>query len=128
MIAAYLGRPITIFGDGKQIRDLLHISDLVRAYAMAIDRIDEISGQAINLGGGPDNTITIWSEFGPLLESLLGKPIEVSWDDWRPGDQRVFIANIQQAWQRLGWRPQVSPTEGIRDLYKWVSANPDLFE
>lgn len=127
VIAACLGRPITIYGDGKQVRDLLHISDLVRAYDLAIERIDNIRGQAINLGGGPGNTFTIWSEFGPLLESLLGKPIEVSWSDWRPGDQRVFVANIQRARERLGWRPQISPAEGIRDLYQWVSANPGLF-
>ena len=127
VIAACLGRPITIYGDGKQVRDLLHISDLVRAYDLAIERIDKIRGQAINIGGGPDNTITVWSEFGPLLESLLGKPIEVSWSDWRSGDQRVFIANIQRAKERLGWHPQISPTEGISDLYEWVSTNPHLF-
>lgn len=128
VIAACFGRPITIYGDGKQVRDLLHISDLIRAYDLAIEKIDSIKGQAINLGGGPDNTITIWSEFGPLLESFLGKPIEVNWSDWRPGDQRVFVANIQRAKERLGWRPQISPAEGIQDLYQWVSSNPDLFQ
>jgi CDP-paratose 2-epimerase len=128
VIAACLGRPITIYGDGKQVRDLLHISDLIRAYDLAIKNIEKIRGQAINLGGGPENTITIWSEFGPLLESLLGKPINVNWSDWRPGDQKVFIANIQRARERLGWRPQVSPDEGIRNLFQWVSSNPDLFQ
>ena len=128
LIAACHDRPITIYGDGKQVRDLLHISDLLWAYDLAIQRIDEISGSAINLGGGPENTITIWSEFGPLLESLLGRPVKVAWDSWRPGDQRVFVANIHRAEERLGWRPQIKPVEGIHNLYEWVSANPELFD
>ncbi len=127
VIAACQGRPITIYGDGKQVRDILHISDLIRAYDLIIQKIDEVKGQAINLGGGPDNTITIWSEFEPLLTTLLGQPVAVTWDSWRPGDQRVFVANIQRAWERLGWKPKIGPVQGIQDLYEWVSANPELF-
>jgi len=127
IIAACLGRPITIYGDGKQVRDILYISDLIRAYELAIQQIDKVSGSAINLGGGPDNTITIWTEFAPMLESLLGRPVDVAYEEWRPGDQQVFIANVERAAERLGWRPSISPSQGIGELYEWVSSNPGLF-
>lgn len=128
IIAACLDRPINIYGDGKQVRDLLHVSDLIRAYEMGIDRIDELSGQAFNIGGGPENTLTIWTEFRPLLESLHGRSIEVESDTWRPGDQRVFISDISKAKALLDWEPSISPREGIKALYEWVSANKGLFD
>ena len=127
IIAAVLGRKLTIYGDGRQVRDLLHISDLVRAYELGIQKIDDLRGEAFNLGGGPENSLSIWSEFGPLLAKLAGREIEVTWGEWRPGDQRVFIADIRKARELLGWQPAVSPAAGIRDLYAWVSANPGLF-
>lgn len=127
VIAAVMGRPLTIYGDGRQVRDLLHVSDLIRAYEMGIARIDELKGQAFNVGGGPANTLAIWSEFGPMLEGLVGHPIPVTYGDWRPGDQRVFVADISKAAEALDWQPLVSPAEGIRGLYEWVAANPNLF-
>ena len=127
VIAAVMDRPISIFGDGKQVRDLLHVSDLIQAYEAAIHKIDELQGQAINVGGGPENTLSVWSEFGPLLGELAGHEIPIQKSDWRPGDQRVFIADIRQAKEKLGWEPLMSPAAGIRDLYAWVKQNPDLF-
>lgn len=128
VIAAVFERPLTIYGDGRQVRDILHVSDLIRAYERGIEKIDELRGEAFNLGGGPQNTLSIWAEFGPLLESLAERPIPVSYDDWRPGDQRVFVADIRKAAHKLGWHPTVSPAEGIRGLYNWVSAHPELFK
>lgn len=127
VIATVLGRPISIYGDGMQVRDVLYIDDLVAAYQAGIDRIEELSGEVFNLGGGPENTLAIWSEFGPLLEDLAGRPVTATYGPWRPGDQRVFVADIRRAGERLGWRPRVSPREGIRRLYEWVAANPGLF-
>ena len=127
VIAAIMKRPISIYGNGKQVRDLLHVSDLIRAYELSIDKMDDIRGEVFNLGGGPDNTLSIWVEFRPLLESLAGRPIPVTRGDWRPGDQQVFITNIEKAAGMLGWQPTVSPTEGIGDLYDWVEANKNLF-
>lgn len=127
VIAAVMNRPISIYGDGRQVRDLLHVSDLIRAYERGIEKIDELQGQAFNMGGGPENTLSIWSEFGPLLAELAGRKIPVQWGDWRPGDQRVFIADIRKADALLGWQPTISPAAGIRDLYAWVAANPTLF-
>ena len=127
VIAAVLGRPINIYGNGKQVRDLLHISDLIRAYELGITRMDELRGEAFNVGGGPDNTLSVWAEFGPVLEELHGQEIPVTHGEWRPGDQRVFMADIRKAADKLGWQPQVAPVDGIADLYRWVQANPELF-
>ncbi len=127
VIAAIMKRPLSIYGDGKQVRDLLHVSDLIKAYELGIAKMDAIRGEVFNLGGGPDNTLSIWVEFRPLLESLAGRPIPITQGDWRPGDQQVFIANIEKASRILDWQPTVSTTEGISDLYEWVAANRQLF-
>ncbi len=127
-IAAAKGRPISIYGDGKQIRDLLHVSDLIRAYEQGISRIDDLRGEVFNLGGGPKNTLSIWLEFGPMLEELSRRPVAINLGDWRPGDQRVFVADIRKAQALLDWKPAISPQEGIRDLYSWISDNIELFD
>ncbi len=127
VIASVLQRPITIYGDGKQVRDLLHVSDLVRAYAAGIARSHALAGQAFNLGGGPPNTLSVWAEFGPLLAELLGRPVPVQYGDWRPGDQKVFVADIRRAAAALDWQPTISPRQGIADLVAWVQQNRDLF-
>lgn len=128
VIAAVKNRPITIYGDGKQVRDVLHINDLLLAYEIGIHRADELAGQAFNVGGGPENTLAIWTQFRPLLERLHNKPLNVQRGDWRPGDQRVFVADIRKAADELDWQPHVSPSEGISRLYDWVSANSELFD
>ena len=127
-IAAITGRPITIYGDGKQVRDVLWVDDLIDLYLRAIERIDVAAGQVYNVGGGPANTLSVWSELGPMLQALLGRTISVGYDDWRPGDQRIFVANIEKAWRELGWQPKVSKQEGVRRLVDWVLANRALFE
>jgi len=127
VIAAVTGKPIAIYGDGKQVRDLLYIDDLLDAYDIALDKIDRVAGQVYNLGGGPSNTISIWKEFGPLLSRLLQKDIPVTWHDWRPGDQRIFVADTRKALQELRWQPKVSVEEGLQKLVEWVKANRSLF-
>lgn len=127
IIAAVTGRPLTIYGDGKQIRDVLHVDDLLNAYDAAIAKIDTVRGQVYNLGGGPENTMSIWTEFGPLLEKLLGKPVPVRRGDWRPGDQKVFVADIRKAGRELGWKPKVGVEAGVGRLFEWVRENKDLF-
>lgn len=127
IIAAITGRPITIYGDGKQIRDILFVDDLLDIYDAAFQNIDRACGQVYNIGGGPGNTLSIWTEFGPLLEKLLGKPIPVGRGDWRPGDQKVFVANISKAQRELGWVPRVGVEQGIGRLFEWVQQNRELF-
>jgi CDP-paratose 2-epimerase len=127
VIASVLGRSISIYGDGKQIRDLLFVEDLLDAYDAAIARKDKAAGNAFNIGGGSKNVISVWNEFAPILEKLLGHPIQAKWGDWRPGDQKVFVSDIRKAKQELDWEPKVGVEEGIRRLYDWVVANKNLF-
>lgn len=127
VIAAITNRPITIYGDGKQVRDVLYVEDLIDAYDAAIERIEKVQGQVYNLGGGPENTLSIWVEFGPLLEKLVGQPIPFARGDWRPGDQKVFIADIRKAERELGWKPKINVEEGVRRLVEWAKANRALF-
>ena len=127
IIAAVTGQPITIYGNGKQVRDMLFIDDLLDAYDAAIAHIDVAAGQVYNVGGGPAHTMSVWAEFGPILERLIGHPVPVSGDDWRPGDQPIYISDIRKAGRELGWRPRVGIEEGIRRLYEWVVANRSLF-
>ncbi len=127
VIAALLGKPIMIYGDGKQVRDVLYIDDLLDAYDAAIARINVAAGQVYNIGGGPKNTISIWREFAPVLEDLLGQKIAVERSEWRPGDQQIYISDIRKAKRDLGWQPMISVEQGVRLLFEWVKANIHLF-
>ena len=127
-IAAVTGRQITIYGDGKQVRDVLHVDDLLDAYDRAIDRIDAAKGQVYNIGGGVQNVLAVWAEFGPLLEGLLGRKIPTAHADWRPGDQRVFYADVRKARRELGWEPRTALKDGIKRLVGWVQENRTLFQ
>jgi len=124
--AALRGLPITIFGDGKQVRDLLFIDDLLDVYEAAVDRIDRVQGEIYNIGGGPANTLSVWQELGPVLERHAGRSIAVSHDLWRVGDQRVFVSDIRKAERELGWRPRIGVEEGIRSLIEWIRENDAL--
>ena len=127
VIAAVMGRPITIYGDGKQVRDLLHVEDLLDLYEVAVRQIGLASGQVYNVGGGSRNAIAIWSEFGPLLEEFLGRPIAVRFADLRPGDQRIFVSSNKKAADELGWVPRRGLREGIKELVAWVQNNRIIF-
>lgn len=127
IIAALKGYPISIYGDGKQVRDILFIDDLLDAYEAVVDRIDTSVGQIYNVGGGPKNTLAIWSEFGPVLEELMERQIPVRYSDWRPGDQSVYISNIEKITKELNWSPKVSVRDGLERLYNWIDRNMDLF-
>lgn len=127
IIAAVMGRNLTIYGDGKQVRDILHVNDLINAYDLAVEKIDIARGQVYNLGGGPANVMSIWAEFGPKLEAMLGKKLNPARGDWRPGDQRVFYADVSKAKRELGWEPKIGVDEGVTMLFEWVKANQHLF-
>ncbi len=126
IIATVLGKDLTIYGDGKQVRDVLFIDDLVEAYDMCIKNIDKVAGQVYNIGGGPGNQMSLL-ELLAFLEKFTGKKIETAFDDWRPGDQPVFVCDIAKAKADFGWEPRTNVEEGVRKLYDWVSANSELF-
>jgi len=124
-IASTKDRPITIYGDGKQIRDLLWVEDLVAAYSAAIENCDQANGQAFNIGGGPANTLSLL-ELIAMLEKNFGKIIPLKFDKQRPGDQPVFVCNVDKANRLLNWRPTVSPVDGVKKLALWVAENSDI--
>ena len=128
VIAAVTGRPITIYGDGKQVRDLLYVDDLLDAYDAAVAQINKAAGQVYNIGGGPAHTMSVWLEFRPMLERLLGRPLPVSYSAWRPGDQLIYVSDTRKAARELGWQPSVGVEAGIGRLYEWVVANRGLFQ
>jgi len=128
VIAAIFNKPITIFGDGKQVRDLLFIDDLLDAYDAVIANPKGAFGQVFNLGGGSKNVMSVWKEFGPILTELLGRKVSVKTGEWRPGDQRIYVSDIRKANRNMNWNPQVTVQEGIKRLYNWVIENQGLFQ
>lgn len=126
-IAALLGKKITIFGNGKQIRDVLHVQDLARAYERAFEHREVVTGQAFNIGGGPSNTMSLL-ELIHYLEEDLGIQVPLQWGDWRPGDQPVFVCNVEKANRLLDWEPTISVRNGVAQLIRWVRENKSLFD
>ncbi len=127
IIAAVLGKPITIYGDGKQVRDILYVDDLCDLYLQAIERIDQVKGQIFNVGGGPENQVSIIQVIEYLGE-LLGHDLELAFADWRPGDQKVFVTDTRKVRAELGWAPRVQVREGILCLLNWVTEHKEMIE
>lgn len=126
-IASLLGRDITIYGDGKQVRDVLHVDDLLRAYEAAILAPDKIAGQAFNVGGGPNRIMSL-VDLIEMLERRLGKKIPLKWQDWRPGDQRAYVSDIRKLESTLDWTPGIDIETGVGQLIDWVAQNKEAFE
>ncbi|HWN11870.1 MAG TPA: NAD-dependent epimerase/dehydratase family protein [Pyrinomonadaceae bacterium] len=126
-IAHALGKPVAIYGTGKQVRDILFIDDLIDCYLAAIERIDKVSGMTFNIGGGPENTLSLL-ELLQMLGEHSGRPVSHSFADWRPGDQPVYVSDIRYSLQHLSWRPRVGVKAGYERLHSWVVANRDAFE
>ena len=125
-IASLIGRDITIFGDGRQVRDVLHVEDLVRAYEAAIRAPHKIAGQAFNVGGGPGSLLSLLDLIG-MLEKRFKRKIPLRWDDWRPGDQRIYVSDIRKLEMTLGWQPEIDVETGVAQLIDWVAQNRAAF-
>lgn len=121
-IAATLGKPLNIFGNGKQVRDLLYIDDVMRAFDLATEKIEMVKGEAINLGGGKENVASLLDTIG-YLESLTGKKMSLTFKGWRPGDNKCYYTDCRKAKELLGWTPGVSWKEGVRRTLDWVQNN-----
>ncbi|UCD72843.1 MAG: GDP-mannose 4,6-dehydratase, partial [Candidatus Bathyarchaeota archaeon] len=122
-----LSRPITIYGDGKQVRDILYIDDLCLGLELAANNIEKTKGGFYNIGGGPQNT---WSllELIEFLEKIAEKKISVKYGSWRPADQKVYYSNINKAKKDFDWQPRIDKQTGVRLLYDWTLKNKTLFE
>lgn len=121
-IARVLGKPVTIYGSGKQVRDILWVEDLVEAYDRAWKK--DRKGEVYNMGGGAENTLSLL-ELVELLDGLqpAGEPLRFG--QVRPGDQPVYIANATKARRELDWQPRMTPAKGVERLHAWVKANRD---
>jgi CDP-paratose 2-epimerase len=112
-ITGIRGGQLTIYGDGKQVRDLLYVEELVELMLRAYKNIHRTAGQVFNVGGGPTNTISVWTEFRDLLRPLIGNLPSMKFDEFRPGDQKIYVSDIRKAQTRLDWTPRVKIEEGL---------------
>jgi len=127
IISAILGKKIKIFGDGKQVRDVLYIADLVNAFDSFVKKADQIKHDVFCMGGGPENTISLLELITLLKEILNNREISYEFQDWRPSDQKVYISDIRKAKSLLKWVPKITPEDGVIKLIEWVKDNKNLF-
>jgi CDP-paratose 2-epimerase len=119
------GEPVTIFGDGYQVRDLLFVEDLVRAMRRAFRCMKVACGQAFNIGGGYENSVTL-NDVLSLIEKLMGDTVEIEYERERLADQKWYIANTRKAERLLGWRPETTVPSGLQRLLQWYRTHPEL--
>ncbi|MDP3995835.1 MAG: GDP-mannose 4,6-dehydratase [bacterium] len=115
-------KPVTIFGNGKQVRDVLYIDDLLKAFDLAFKNIKKTRGRVYTIGGGPKFSLSIWELF-EVLEKLIGQKFNYKFGPWRPGDQKIYISDLSSAKKDFHWQPKISPQEGVKKLYHWISQN-----
>ncbi|MDB4963845.1 MAG: NAD-dependent epimerase/dehydratase [Myxococcales bacterium] len=124
LLRALHGSPITIYGDGRQVRDVLYVDDLVDALMRAWGQIDTLRGRAFNIGGGPHNTISLIELIAMITKITGGRP-ETRLEDWRPGDQRYYVSDTSAFTTATGWRATVTPRIGVEALHGWLAEHPE---
>jgi CDP-paratose 2-epimerase len=125
LIRALEGEPITLYGDGHQVRDILDVGDAVDAYMAAWAKIDTVAGRAFNLGGGPANAVSLRQLMGHI-EDLVGHAPDVRYADWRAGDQRYFVADTRRIRTELGLGRARAWRDGVAALAEWLASERDL--
>lgn len=121
VIANLLEKPITIYGTGKQVRDLLFVTDLIQAYQLAIENISSIAGKVYNIGGGPSNSLSLIESLELLKAQHLSPVVQSA--QWRPGDQKIYISDNTAFSSLTNWHPTTSPAQGIPLMTDWISEN-----
>jgi CDP-paratose 2-epimerase len=119
MLRSILGEPLTIFGDGLQVRDALHVSDAVQAWIAVLDNIENVRGRVFNLGGGADSAISLL-ELISEIGLMRGVAPAFSFEEWRPGDQLWYVSSIKRITSAVAWRPQVTLRQGLQSLFDWL--------
>ncbi len=127
IIGAILEKKLSIYGDGYQARDVLWIDDLVQAYDKLYLNSEKTAGKIFNIGGGKDNVLSVNKLITYLKESKIIK-LEPSKEDWRPGDQKIYISNISKIEKLTNWKPLIDPKTGVDKLIKWCQNNNQLFK
>jgi CDP-paratose 2-epimerase len=125
LIRALEREPITIYGDGKQVRDLLDVGDAVNAYAAALENIGDVQGRVFNLGGGPTNAVSLLELIGEI-RSITGQEVEVEFEDWRQGDQRWYVSDTHEARSALRLPPPLGWRDGVARLARWLASEREL--
>ena len=125
LIKALQGEPISIYGDGCQVRDVLDIGDAVEAYVAAWKRIETVQGRAFNLGGGPTNAISL-KQLLTHIEIIVGHSVDARYCDWRAGDQRYYVSDTRMASGELGLRPPTPWRKGVAALARWLQEERGL--
>lgn len=122
LISAIKNNPVVIYGDGKQVRDILHVEDLVNAFQLALKNMDTLAGKVFNIGGGPQNTVSI-KEILEMIKDLVNPNLPISYKEWRRGDQYYYVSDTSKFKQLTGWKPKYSVKEGVADLLNWLQEN-----
>ena len=122
---ALAGKDLPIYGDGKQVRDVLHVRDLFELWDRAEKNATKSSGKAYNVGGGPRQSTSLLA-FLAHLEKISGNKIPLKFSDWRPGDQPVYISDISKVKKDLGWKPGTEKEKGFAELYEWALKNKEV--
>jgi CDP-paratose 2-epimerase len=121
LIRALEGQPITLYGNGMQVRDILFVDDLVDAFLLAQANLGRLSGQAFNMGGGAQRTVSLL-ELLDRIEKLRGRKTPVRFEEWRPGDQRYYVSDTSKFEAATGWRARVSVDDGVARLWQWLAS------
>jgi CDP-paratose 2-epimerase len=125
-IASIFDKKFTIYGDGKQVRDVLHVYDLIELYKKCITDIEKCNGEIFNVGGGIENSLSLL-ELIDIIENKLNKVINFSIDDWRPGDQKIYISDISKIKKHIGWEPSLKKEVGVEMMIDWIQINKNVF-
>ena len=119
IISAVRNKKINIFGNGNQVRDVLYVSDLIKAYDSFIKKANKLKGEVFNVGGGKLNILSL-NELIAILKRLLVKKIKIEYKEWRLNDQKIYISDISKANKILHWKPEISPIEGVKKVVDWA--------
>lgn len=119
LIQALKNKSITLYGDGKQVRDILFADDLIDAYVLAMENILQISGHAFNIGGGINNTVSLL-ELCDMIKNIGEKIPRIRFEEWRQSDQKYYVSDFSKFTAATGWTPKIRAEEGVQKLYKWL--------
>lgn len=125
LISALKKDPLVIYGNGKQVRDILFVKDLVNAFKLASENMDKVQGEVFNIGGGPENTVSL-IEIIRMIEEKTGQQISVSFEDWRRGDQFYYVSDTSKFTEMTGWKAEYSVEEGVNELMEWLCEHRNL--
>lgn len=125
LISALKKDPIVIYGNGKQVRDILFVKDLVNAFQLASENINKVQGEVFNIGGGPENTVSL-VEIIKMIEEKTGHKMSVSFEDWRRGDQFYYVSDTTKFSEMTGWKPKYTVQQGVNELLEWLCEHRNL--